>query len=312
MHPIDQDYSASRGRSTAAFGLPGYSSLIDEVAASRPESPSLEAKNLLLVDDEPSILSALKRLLRRDGYTVRCAGSAEEAFHILAEYPIDVILSDERMPEMNGTDFLAQVKDLYPHTVRLVLSGYTEVESVTEAINKGAIYKFLTKPWDDEQLRANIREAFQRHDIEQQNNRLKMEVEQKNAELVQLNHILEQRVSERNDRIQRDNDFRQVMQELLDTLPVGILGVDQTGDLMLMNRLASEGLNLGAGSLIGCSTESLPEPLSQSINEFLQDLDQEPFTRVLDCECGRVEVSLSAMGVFSKSKGCAVTLKFLN
>lgn len=299
MHPIDQDYSASRGRTAAAFGLGGYSS-------------ALEAKNLLLVDDESSIVSALKRVLRRDGYTIHCAGSARDAFRVLAEYPIDVILSDERMPEMNGTDFLAQVKDLYPHTVRLVLSGYTEVQSVTEAINKGAIYKFLTKPWDDEQLRANIREAFQRHDIEQQNNRLKMEVEQKNAELVQLNHILEQRVSERNDRIQRDNDFRQVMQELLDTLPVGVLGVDQTGDLMLMNRLAGEGLGLGPGSLIGSSIESLPEPLRLCVDRFLQDLDQEPFVGMLDCESGRIEVSIAAMGVLSKSKGCAVTLKFIS
>jgi DNA-binding NtrC family response regulator len=71
-----------------------------------------------------------------------------------------VILSDQRMPDISGTEFFSQVKDMYPDTIRIVLSGYTDLRSVTEAINKGAIYKFMTKPWQDEELRNEIKQAF--------------------------------------------------------------------------------------------------------------------------------------------------------
>lgn len=119
-----------------------------------------DAPTLLLVDDEPNILRALTRTLRRDGYRILTAGSARQAFDVLAQNEVQVVLSDQRMPAMSGTDFLSEVKSLYPDTVRLVLSGYTDLAAVTEAINRGAIYRFLTKPWVDEQLRDHVREAF--------------------------------------------------------------------------------------------------------------------------------------------------------
>ncbi|OHC66453.1 MAG: hypothetical protein A2040_15540 [Rhodocyclales bacterium GWA2_65_19] len=115
---------------------------------------------LLLVDDEPNILSALKRLLRRDGYEILTAEGPQAAFELLARHAVQVIVSDQRMPEMNGTEFLERAKRLYPNTVRIILSGYTDIDSITEAINRGAIYHFLTKPWDDDTLRAQVREAF--------------------------------------------------------------------------------------------------------------------------------------------------------
>lgn len=118
-------------------------------------------QTLLLLDDEENILRALTRVLRRDGYQILTASRAQDAFALLAKHEVQVIISDQRMPEMNGTAFFSQVKDLYPDTIRIVLSGYTDLTSVTEAINQGAIYKFLTKPWDDAQLRATVAQAFQ-------------------------------------------------------------------------------------------------------------------------------------------------------
>lgn len=118
---------------------------------------------LLLVDDEENILHALKRLLRKEPYQVLTCTSAKQAFELLALHDIQVIVSDQRMPQMNGTEFLSQVKTMYPDTVRLVLSGYTDLRSVTDAINRGAIYKFLTKPWQDDNLRDEIRAAFKRY-----------------------------------------------------------------------------------------------------------------------------------------------------
>lgn len=124
-----------------------------------PSSGSSD-KVLLLLDDEPNILRALVRLLRRDGYRILTAASPEEAFVLLAEHPVQVVVSDQRMPTMTGTEFFVRVKALYPQTIRLVLSGYTDLKSVTDAINHGAIYRFLTKPWNDEELRDQVAQAF--------------------------------------------------------------------------------------------------------------------------------------------------------
>lgn len=123
-------------------------------------------RTLLLLDDEENILRALVRVLRRDGYQILCARTAAEAFSMLALQEVQVILSDQRMPGMSGTEFLSQVKLMYPRTVRIVLSGYTDLASVTDAVNRGAIYKFLTKPWDADALRAQVEEAFRRFDLE--------------------------------------------------------------------------------------------------------------------------------------------------
>lgn len=115
---------------------------------------------LLLVDDEPNILAALNRLFRREGYRVLVAGSGAEGLELLATYQVHVVISDQRMPEMTGTEFLSRVKELYPETVRIVLSGYSELSSVTEAINRGAIWKYFSKPWNDELLKDEVRRAF--------------------------------------------------------------------------------------------------------------------------------------------------------
>lgn len=127
-------------------------------AATRPE------RTLLLLDDEENVLRSLVRLFRRDGYHVLTAGSVHEAFDLLASNPVQVIVSDQRMPGMSGTEFLDRVHKLYPDTVRMVLSGYTDVASITEAINRGAIYRFLTKPWNDDELREHIQTAFRAHE----------------------------------------------------------------------------------------------------------------------------------------------------
>ena len=124
------------------------------------ESDQSHIPTLLIVDDEPHILSSLVRLFHRENFKVLTALSPALAFEHLAKQPVQVILSDQRMPEMTGTEFFSRVRQMYPQTIRIVLTGYTELDSVTGAINRGAIYKFLTKPWDDDHLREQVREAF--------------------------------------------------------------------------------------------------------------------------------------------------------
>lgn len=122
---------------------------------------TVQEKVLLLVDDEANILRSLSRLLRRDGYTILTANGGREGLEILQQQPVQVIISDQRMPEMSGVEFLSRARELYPETIRIALSGYTDLNSVTEAVNKGAIYKFLTKPWEDDELRQHISDAFE-------------------------------------------------------------------------------------------------------------------------------------------------------
>ncbi len=117
---------------------------------------------LLLVDDEDNVLAALQRALRKEGYQILSTTKPQEALELLAIHPVGVIVSDARMPDMPGTELLRRVKGLYPGVVRIMLSGYTELYSVTEAINEGSVYKFITKPWDDVLLREHIRESFRR------------------------------------------------------------------------------------------------------------------------------------------------------
>ncbi|KRB79541.1 EAL domain-containing protein [Noviherbaspirillum sp. Root189] len=117
-------------------------------------------RSLLFIDDELNVVAAIKRLMRNKDYTLYVATCAAEAFEILATTEVGVVLCDQRMPDMSGTEFLSRVKHMYPVVVRMVLSGYTDLQSVTDAVNHGAIFKFLTKPWDEEELFSAVDDAF--------------------------------------------------------------------------------------------------------------------------------------------------------
>ncbi len=121
------------------------------------------AQTLLIVDEDVNVLSSLHRLLRPDGYQILTAGTPDEGFELLALHRVHVIICDQRMPALCDTEFLSKVKELYPETIRIILSGYTGLEAVLDSINRGAIYRFYTKPWDDTELRDNIRLAFQHY-----------------------------------------------------------------------------------------------------------------------------------------------------
>ena len=125
--------------------------------------PEPVQQTLLLVDDDQAILSALKRALRGQGYRVLAAPSGPEALELLAVHAAQVIVCDQRMAKTTGRDFLTVVAKLYPDTMRIVLGECTELKSMLDVINRGEIYRFLTKPWDDDLLRENIREAFRRY-----------------------------------------------------------------------------------------------------------------------------------------------------
>jgi len=120
-------------------------------------------QTLLILDDDQQLLSALTLALRGQGYRMLIAGNSKEALDLLAVNQVQVILCNQRISMMNNIDFLAISAKLYPDTMRIVLSGSTELQSILDVINRGDIYRFLTKPCDDDLLRQNIKEAFKRY-----------------------------------------------------------------------------------------------------------------------------------------------------
>jgi PAS domain S-box-containing protein/diguanylate cyclase (GGDEF)-like protein len=230
---------------------------------------SQKTHTLLLVDDEENITSALRRLLRRDGYRIVTACSGEDGLRRLAEHDVDVIVSDQRMPGMTGVEFLNRAKVLYPHTVRIVLSGYTELQSIIDAVNEGAIYKFLTKPWDDERLRGHIAEAFRQKELGDENRRLTRQVETANTELANLNTRLEQLLSQQHDHADMLAASAGSMRRLVEELPAAMAAVDPDGQIVFVNREAAESLP-GAASWIGRNVrDAWPTRLATSVLDDL-------------------------------------------
>jgi CheY-like chemotaxis protein len=121
-------------------------------------------KTILVVDDDEDVALSLKEMLLLDGYHVLTAGSAAEGFELLARNRVSIVVSDLWMPVMNGSEFLRRVRQIYPDTVRIMVSGYADLASVTEAVNQGAIYKFVSKPWDYHTMRERISDAFMYHE----------------------------------------------------------------------------------------------------------------------------------------------------
>lgn len=193
---------------------------------------------LLMVDDDENILAALKRLLRRDGYRLLTASSGKQGLDILKHDIVDVVISDQRMPEMTGVEFLRQAKTICPDTVRIVLSGYTELGSVTDAINEGAIYKFLTKPWDDGLLRASIHEAFQRKELSDENRRLNKQLFAAKEQLERQNERLQTALADQKNVMMLGEKVLRLTKDGLDQLPIPVIGIDAGSRVAFVNLAA--------------------------------------------------------------------------
>ena len=163
---------------------------------------------ILIVDDELSILKALNRLLRNKGCPIRTASSGAEGLKQIREsdVPIALIISDQRMPEMNGAQFLEQAKALMPDAMRFLLTGYSDLGAVIDAVNKGEIHRYLTKPWNDEELALSVSQALEHYRVVGENRRLLDVTRRQNQELGDLNRHLEDKVRERTLEIQAKNE----------------------------------------------------------------------------------------------------------
>lgn len=230
-------------------------------------------RTLLLVDDEENILSALKRLFRREGYQIVTAGGGEEGLQRLAEQPVDVIVSDQRMPGMSGIEFLRRAKALYPDTVRLTLSGFTELQSIIDAVNEGAIYKFLTKPWDDNLLRSHVAEAFRLKELADENKRLTAQVAHANAELEALSLRLSGLLEAQREQSDLLAASAAGARKMLDDLPLAVLGLDPEGLIAYANRAAVQLLPQVLDAIGGMADDVFPALLGQRLPEASPTVD---------------------------------------
>ncbi len=185
-------------------GQPDSEASVPAATAAAP--PPGAAWTVLCVDDEPSILSALKRVLRAEDCKVLQAGSGAEALALLEEHPVDVVVSDMRMPGMDGAELLARVRARWPATSRILLTGYADMKATIAAINEGQIYRYIHKPWEENELRLTVRQAAERRLLERERDALQALTQSQNEELRSLNTGLELRVQERTTELREANE----------------------------------------------------------------------------------------------------------
>jgi len=152
--------------------------------------PAHEAYTVLFVDDEPSVLKAMRRIFHRENYRLLTASSGPEALTILEAQPAHVVVSDHRMPAMTGAELLREIKARWPQTIRIMLTGHADVNAVMGAVNEGAVYKFITKPWNDEDLRLTVSLALERFDLIQSNQTLKKETAAQKKKIKELSRFV--------------------------------------------------------------------------------------------------------------------------
>ncbi len=137
------------------------------------EKKEIKEYRILFVDDEKNVLKAMQRIFRRENYKLYFAVSAKEALDILSKELVHVVISDHRMPEMTGAELLKEVKKQYPKTIRIMLTAHADVNAIMAAVNEGAVYKFITKPWNEDDLRLTISLALEQYDLIKENKYLK-------------------------------------------------------------------------------------------------------------------------------------------
>ncbi|MFJ2463363.1 HD domain-containing phosphohydrolase [Pseudomonas sp. NPDC087615] len=182
----------------------------EQSAPTLPHRPTV-----LLVDDEESILNSLRRLLRGQPYDVLLATSGAQALEMLEQQAVDLVMSDARMPNMDGASLLAHVRQRHPATVRIMLTGYADPSAIIKAINDGQIHRYISKPWNDEELLLILRQSLEHQHSERERQRLEQLARVQNDQLKLLNSTLEKHVAARTAELQQTADMLDLAYEEL-------------------------------------------------------------------------------------------------
>ena len=261
---------------------------------------------VLCVDDEISILNALKRLFRKEEFNLLVASSGVEALKLLQDNPVHMIISDQRMPGMSGTELMSKVKELYPDVIRIILTGYTDVDTITESINKGHLYKFFLKPWTGQSLTLEIRQALDQFDLLQANKSLHQKVLEQNEAFRQINDNLENLVKERTHHVEIQNKALALSQAILEDLPVPIIGVSTELMIVLLNKAVHE---VDTGIQIGRPvSDYLSEDSEKKIIEVMESGIQQTLSRTSLGSCLR-NIDITPLSGRFSGRGVVLTVK---
>ena len=257
------------------------------------KTPSKSPRAVLIVDDEPGILKALGRVFRGENFQVVSAGNGEEALNYLKarDRVISLIISDQKMPGMNGWVFLEKARTIVPDAIRFLLTGYSEMDSVIQAVNKGQIHKYLTKPWNDDELILQVREAQKQFELGMENKRLQALTSMQNKQLRKLNDNLEEQVQKKVREIWKKNEELSRLNKEIETSFFNV--VRSFGSLLhaQVPVLAGHGRRVsnharGVGRLLGVSEKTM---INIEMAALLHDVGQ----RSADAPFGAPVSSLS-------------------
>lgn len=222
--------------------------------------------NILFVDDEKQILNSLKRMLRSEGYNIFIADNGLEAFQVLSKIKIHIVVSDQRMPGMNGNELLKEVKKLYPNTIRMILSGYADMNVIIESINSGDISQFIPKPWNEEDFKIIIRQALQEYEIQEEIKTFTKQISEQNLELKKTNALL--LAASHGIRIELD-----LFQCACQNLPIGILGITQDDFIVYQNQFAESFFSRNGKTVIGeCIQNVFNKTFVKEIKELTENM----------------------------------------
>jgi len=192
----------------------------------------MKIHKLLFLDDEENVLKSLKRLFQDKEYEIYTANNGLEGSKLLEELEFSLILSDYRMPELNGMEFLKFVKEKSPNTIRMILTGFPDVEVAISAINEGEVYKFIEKPWKDEDLKVQIKRAIEYYELVREREELLEKIKKQNEELKEWNITLEKKVVEKTTELKKKVKELEGRDKILQSL-LTINTFEDTLDLIL-------------------------------------------------------------------------------
>lgn len=225
-----------------------------------------EEIKILCVDDEQNVLNSLVRLFIDCDYNILTATSGKEGLDILEKENVHVIISDYRMPVMDGAEFLKKVCKRWPQSVRLVLSGYADTGSILSSINEGHIYKFIPKPWNDEELKGTISNAIERYFLVKKNEELNAQLKEKNEQLIRLNDQLKNLLREKSNSLEFTDKILTLYQRFFNSIPFAVCGIDFADNVTLYNSYWNDIM----GKNWYTSGDSIESVLPENIKGFIE------------------------------------------
>jgi CheY-like chemotaxis protein len=233
---------------------------------------------ILCVDDEPGILRSIRRSLKNEHVEVLTASSGQEALACLRDRQVALVLTDYRMPEMNGIELLEQVGQVSPDSFRIILTGYAEANVLIDAINRGQIYKVLYKPFQEEDIKLTVRSGLEHYSQACQNRSLLHELESKNRQLAACNVRLTEGLEGTKNELVISSSALSLAQQLLHEIPAAVVGVDPSGEVVFANRVGNAWFGSAAtgSSMVGVDVRDVvPGPIQEGVQKVMSGSDEQ-------------------------------------